>query len=242
MASFTYDPNDSDQKALVDRVRVKLDEVTATGQTIGTNGDRIYEQLVEAMRTVLALASARPTLRPRLYQLATDASSSSASPVTSSDEGDFLRIEAPQDFIDFVRLKLSSWEMAVANTSDRFISDDTVQYETIQISYAAPDAYNPVVAMVSDPSFDPGIVFECYPTDSTNNPIEVFSYVGDTAPEAVPYLLEEILLYEAAANVLQNYRDEMDAANMAYNKARQILSERATSLQQQTPMQRRSEE
>jgi hypothetical protein len=232
MPGFTFSDSDTDQSDLVSKVEFKLDEVTADGQTIGTNQSRIYEQAVEAMRTIITLAAANPVLRPRVYELAKDASSSSGSPVTTSDQGGYLRLEMPDDYIEFVRLRLAGWDLPVANTSEHYLSDDDKRYRIIKNSYSAPDASRPAVVQVSDPSIASGVVLEAYPSDTSADPVAVFSYLGDTAPEDVPYLLEEVLLYEAAANVLQTYRDEMNAANMAYNKARQIFQERASSLRQ----------
>lgn len=231
MATFPYDDTDTAQKALVDRLRVVLDEVTVEGQTAtGTSGARLYQQLVEAMRTVLTLAVARPALRRRVFSVATDGSSSA----TVSAESNHLRIEAPSDLIEWVRIDLPSWTAHVAKPSERVIGDTARTYETIQIPHAAPQPSRPIVAEVPDAGLDSGLALECYPVGG-DTAVSAFDYIGTARPETMPVLLEEVLLWEAASAVLQSRRRAQEAAQLAYRKARQLLGERATSLRQGRP-------
>lgn len=192
MATFNYDSSDQDQSDLLDLVEFWADRVTATNQTIGLNRESTYDQAVQAMRHVLQ----RVPLEA-VKELTADGSGE-----TVTNNGTYTDVEVPEDLITFLNLKLSEWDRPVHETIDPKSNQHRLQYNP----KTSGDKRNPVVVDVADAGATNGHVYRCWPQDSTPT-VETFSYLPETAPEAVPDNLKSPIITQTAGYALVSQKE-----------------------------------
>jgi len=197
MATPTYDSNNTDQQALIARVEYQTDQVTASSQTIGLNKSSIYTSMIEAARHILRSA-------PQGVVIETTSDGSSA---TVSNVGSFYtEIECPDDFIRFVMLKLADWQMPIFELTDNRSNAYRLQYNT----QAQADTYAPLVFLAPKSTPAGGssgnAALWCFPQDSAPT-VEMFEYVGTTAPEDMPAELVDPMLWHTTARTLQAQKE-----------------------------------
>lgn len=205
--TFTYDEQNVEQRALIQHVEYRLDDVTPDGQTPAINREAVYREMVASARTVLQLAP-----RKLVYEAALDGQ---AAPVRV--ESTYLHVTPPADFLRFLRIQVRGWVRPVTAV----LMDDEADYARLRNPYTAPDFYHPAVVLAADPTQPSGCALECYPGPSeaaSGNPseLEVFAYVGETAPEHMPYALRDAMLWHTVARLLQ-ITGRVDAAGLAHD-------------------------
>lgn len=208
MPTPTYDENSAAQSALIDRVEYRTDQVTAAGQTIGLNRASVYDEMVEAARSVLRKAPMAVILDA--------AQDGSASTVSSQDA--YALVECPEDFLRFLSLQLAAWKRPVYELTDPRTDLYRLQFN----SRSASDTYNPVVVLTPNSTGATGKqALQAFPGGDSPT-IASFEYVGTTAPENMPDELLDAMLWETAGRALQAQKE--DGAGAAYELAQQAVN------------------
>lgn len=219
--AFTYDDTTA-QNDLIEKVEKRADQVVATGQTVPINRETTYAELVAAMRHVLQRAPEN-VVRAEMLDGASTANAG------ATDETRYLEVPLPDDYIRFVRIKLTEWEIAV----DDLVDVHTNAYRLQANQYAAADRYHPLAAIVAKGGSQ---VLECYPTDAQADPVEVFSYIGEVAPENLSdQLILDAVLWDATGRILQEERDEWAEAAFA-NAGRALEGNRYGTKGEEAPL------
>ena len=118
MPSFSYDGT-SAQDDLVGDVKFYADMVTASGQSIGTLDEDVYQALVRALRDVYNRAP---------YHAVTQASKD-GSGVGATNEQRHTRLPVPNDFLRFLELRLGEW--TAQRGGDERIARDATDFPTV---------------------------------------------------------------------------------------------------------------
>ena len=205
MATFSYNST-SDQDDLLDLVEVWADKVTATGQSIGINRSAVYNQAVQAMRMVLQALPLQA-----VQEVNTDGSGQA---VTNGSS--WTDVEVPTDLLRFLNLMLAEWDRPVHETRDPRSDLARLQYNP----NAAGDARNPEIVKMADSGSGTGMVYRCWPQDSTPS-IDQFEYVAETAPEDLPEEIQKPTIMQTAGYVLVS--DKEQGFNVAFEVAQELM-------------------
>ena len=210
MPKYDYDPNDTAQENLVRRVIRRADRQTPSGQSIGPDEERIYEDdLVDAVRYILNEGPRRA-----VDEVSTDASGGTVTNVSNRTE-----IVLPDEFVRFLNLELGDWNRAVYTLVDPRSS----KHRTATIPSAGADAHNPVATKVARATESSGHVLLAYPQDSGPT-VEHLNVVEETRPENLPDDLVPALTFRAAGYFLQSEQEQgaTTALKMADALLRQV--------------------
>jgi len=202
------DQSNDDQQYLITRVKERIDEVTARGQSIGADRGKVLEELD---------AAADDLLRVGPYPKAAKAHATVSGANTTQRGDACTEVEMPDDFLRFMAITMGDWYRPVTQT----ISPESDRYRKQWSTHTRADLQNPVVAEFPGDESGAGVVLQCFPQDS-GPAIDELKYIPSTVPSSVPKELWDALEWEAAARVLQSQR-ESGQAREATTKARAIL-------------------
>lgn len=197
-------PLTATQQALVDWVEARIDEITPENQTPTLGHDLVYKELQQAAYIVLRRARTQV-----VYEALEDGSGGS-----TSTDGDSTVIQLPSDFLRFIRIRLSSWDKPV----DQLLAPDTNGYRQQHNQYQKGTAGRPMAAMIPKISGGSKIAVQCWPSGTVTELL----YVPQLAPEEMPSVLEDSMVWFAAGRALQSIRNE--AFSAAYQAGNDALS------------------
>lgn len=186
MPDFSYDGT-SEQDDLVGDVKFYADMVTASGQSIGTLDEDVYQALVRALRDVYNRAP---------YHAVTQASKD-GSGMGATNEQRHTRITVPNDFLRFLELRLEEWTAHLSALHEPRSERVQRQYN----SATAADGYQPVATKAPAPGLTSGEEIRAWPQDSGPQ-VATFSYVPEEAPEEAPEDLRDAIVLQAAYYLL----------------------------------------
>lgn len=200
-----------EQDAIIRLVEFRADQLTLDSQVLGQNYSRIYEALEESSRKVLRKAR-REIALPAVVD---DAVNRNAHTTLSASK---LTVTLPDNFIRFVRMECSHLTIPI----DGLLEMERDMYRLQASPYSGADAFRPIAFLVPDGGTSK-MAIELYPGTEEENPITSFFYLPETAPEEIPDVLVDGMVYDAAASLLLHLR-ENEVAAIALQKAEEALA------------------
>lgn len=181
---------------LINWVTARVDELMPTGQTTNAPVGNIDKELEKAAVYLLRM------IRIELAYLV----AKPANIADTQESDNSLIIPCPEDYLRFIRVKLTGWKRPV----DQLHASNSPVYTNQSNEFMAADPHKPAAALVPHISEHSKQAIECFPKASL---IELI-YVPRLKPFEMPEDLEDPMVWLAAGRVLTIMR-RAELANQA---------------------------
>ena len=194
-----YDPNNDDQKKLIQLIEYRADEVTKRDQA----GDNVqkpainYELVYTEMENALAWVLMKAPRDIGFYA----SQDGSAGAVVAQVNG-IWTITPPASYIRFLSLKMNIWSIPVTDLLDQ--RRDLYRMQTNWA--AAAQKHAPVGVLVAKHDSPCKVAIEVFPGEAGMT-IDAFQMVATEPPEDVSHpMIKDAMLWEATSRTLNNLR------------------------------------
>ena len=217
-----YNSSDSEHTALLGELEFRIDEVVATGQTPAIDRTQAYleleragnQMLMEAPISILMrdISEISGTVNPNVVQ--------NDRTVPFTDNVSTI-IPLPLTYLRFVSLSMKGW----AGWPERLDTTNSQVHMVQQNANSRADYYHPVAVLV--PYFVASThdqAIECFPQDTTTNPVDKLYVALEKDPEDFSELLRDPLIWLGAARMMAIFQDG-DGFQAAMGKYRELLSQ-----------------